>query len=105
MREEAVMINSLGINAIESPGDAVMDDQELVQRRKTRTQRIKRAKSRGGSKTFFASPYAALICMLVALGSIVGFWRGVPSWALLAIGMAAVIIIAMAGFFWRSTRR
>ena len=28
--------------------------------------------------SFFGSPYSAVICMLVALGSIIGFWRGIP---------------------------
>ena len=86
-------------------GNLAMDDRELVQSRRTRQQRIERVKTRGGAKNFFASPYAALICMLVALGSIIGFWRGVPSWALLALGMGSVIIIFAAGFFWGSNRR
>ena len=80
-----------------------MEDHELIQRRVSRQNRISRTKRRGGQGVaFFGSPYAAIVCMLVALGSIVGFWRGVPNWALLALGMGAVIIVAMAGFFWRS---
>jgi hypothetical protein len=96
------MIDSARLNPA---GDVVMDDREMAQRRRLRRQRIDRVQGRGGAKVFFGSPYAAVICMLVALGSIIGYWRGVPSWALLALGMGAVLIIAGAGFFWRSNRR
>jgi hypothetical protein len=82
-----------------------MDEHEVLQRRRTRKARIDRVRSRGSNKSFFGSPYAALICMLVALGSIIGYWRGVPSWALLALGMGVVLIIAGAGFLIRSSRK
>jgi len=102
------MLDSLRIENIENgTGGLVMEDQEELQLRRAR-KRHDRARSRRRSRlagTFFASPYSAIICMLVALGSIVAFWRGVPSWALLALGFGAVLIIGVAGFFYRSKKQ
>lgn len=84
---------------------ATMDEQELVQRRRARRQRIVKTNRRRKSALFFSSPTAAVVCMLVALGSIVGFWRGVPSWALLGLGVGAVLIVVLTGFFWRSNKK
>ncbi len=97
------MLDSLRIS-----GGLAMDDHKLLQRRQMRKKRIDRTKLRGSTKdatSFFGSPYSAIVCMLVALGYIVGFWRGVPSWAILALGVGAVVIVIAAGFFWRSSCR
>lgn len=96
------MIHSL---RVDQSGSVAMDEHELAQRRRTRKHRIDRVRSRGGTRTFFGSSYAALICMLVALGSIIAYWRDVPSWVYLALGMGAVLIIAGTGFFLRSNQR
>ena len=99
------MLDSISIDTL---GKSDMEDHEIIERRASRQKRIARTKRRGaieGVGQFFASPYAAIVCMLVALGSIVGFWRGVPSWALLALGVGAVIIIVVAGFFWKRSVR
>ena len=97
------MLESLRMEDVDSNSDMKSNERDIAQRRKTRQQRIARSRARGVG-TFFASPYAAVVCMLVALGSIVGFWRGVPSWAMLALGMGAVLIIVVAGFFYRAKR-
>lgn len=103
---EVKMLNSTAAH-IEDTQGSDMDDHEIARVRKTRKQRIDRVKARGAKDPgrFFASPYAAIVCMIIALGSVVGFWRGVPSWALLGIGIGAVLIIVIAGFFWRSSKQ
>lgn len=102
------MLDSLRIGNIKNgTGELVMEGQNEVEQRRAR-KRHERARSRRRSRlagTFFASPYSAIICMLVALGSIVAFWRGVPSWALLALGFGAVVIIGVAGFFYRAKKQ
>ena len=98
------MLDSLRVEDIEKTNGLEMDEREIAQRKRTRNQRLARSRARGVGH-FFASPYAAVVCMLVALGSIVGFWRGVPQWALLALGVGAVLIIVTAGFFYRAKNR
>ncbi len=80
-----------------------MDDHELAQMKQTRRERVARSKSRGRGKsgTFFGSPWATVICMSVALGSVIGYWRGVPQWALLAMGLGVALILFVAGYAWR----
>lgn len=90
---------------VDQSGSVAMEEHDVAQRRRMRKHRIDRVKSRGGTKTFFGSSYAALICMLVALGSIIAYWRDVPLWVYLALGMGAVLIIAGTGFFLKSNRR
>ncbi len=86
---------------VESACELEMDDRELLERRRTRQQRIQRSKKRG-TANFLASPYAAIFCMAIALGSILAYWGGVPSWALLALGFGAVLVLIVAMFFLRS---
>jgi hypothetical protein len=83
-----------------------MDTKELARIKHARRSRLSRALGHGGAKssTFFGSPWAAVVCMLVALGSVVGYWRGVPQWALLAMGLGAVVILVVAGWAWKIGR-
>ena len=77
---------------------------ELEARRRIRKQRIARATGRGGGG-FFSSPQSAVVCMLVALGSILAFWGGLPRWALLALGVGALAVVLLAALLWRSRGR
>jgi hypothetical protein len=93
---------------IESISEANMDDQDLLERRQLRQRRIQRATKRsgGGSKqNLLASPGAAVFCMAIALGSILAFWGGLPSWALLVMGLGAVLVLIAATLFWRARHK
>lgn len=103
------MIGSLRFEDIDRVDGIKMEDREIVERRRSRQQRIARAKSRGrqsqGGGNFFATPSAAIVSMFVALGSIIAFWRGVPDWALIAMGMGAVIILGGTTLLLRSKKK
>lgn len=89
---------------VESTYELEMEDRELLERRKHRQQRINRSKKRGSSN-FLASPASAIFCMAIALGSIVAYWGGLPSWALLALGFGAVVVLTVVTLFWRAKRK
>lgn len=89
---------------VQSVSEFGMDDKDLLQRRRLRQQRLERA--RGARKAgLMASPLAGVFCMLIALGSIIAYWRGFPSWALLALGFGAVLVLMLGTFFLRARRK
>jgi len=90
----------------ESPAEpSGLTDREIAERRRIRQRRTARAAGRGGYRTLLKSPAGTIFCMLIALGSIVVYWGGLPSWALLVIGIVALIIVAASYFLLRPKGR
>lgn len=93
---------------VQSIGETTMDDQDIMERRRTRRRRIERVTKRSGGGSRYGvlgSPVAAVFCMVIALGSIVAFWGGLPGWALLAMGFGAVLIMIVATLLWRARHK
>ena len=64
--------------------------------RELRRGREARRSSRGGVRSLFSGPACSIFCPIMALGTIVAYKAGAPSWVFLAIGMAAVSLVAVA---------
>ena len=78
---------------------------EAVERRERRRRRLARTAGGNEPKGFFANPISTVLCMGVALVAILAYWQGAPRWALLALGIGAVVVIVLGAALWKSRRK